>query len=1196
MQLQKRGKGYLVALFFYVGIRVYTQYNYTILLQPDFINPAEGRIAPFDTTDQYVEGKTLRIIQFFHLPTREEKQWLNTQGIELLDYLPHYAYYAMVDSSVPLKTFSNIRCVLRPEPFHKISKAVRDKFIPAWAEGRQNKVTIQIHFVKPLSDPLLYPATIGEVFYACKTGRTVYTIVEPSDIADLALHPLVQFIDYVPAEPQPEDITGKTNHRSNYLDTEYSISNFQYVGNGIGIILNDDGIIGPHIDYQGRIVVQYPSFNGGNHGDHVAGILMGAGNLDPVARGMAPGASLLVYNVTNYPAFDSIYSQYNWTTPLVRITSTSYSDGCNAGYTPLAQKVDQQIRLMPELMHVFSAGNNGNSNCGYGAGAGWGNITGGHKQGKNVIAVANLSSVDVLATSSSRGPAHDGRIKPDIAAVGINVYSTIDTNAYAYFSGTSMSCPAISGILAQLYEYYNSNYVNKGPSALMKAVLLNGADDLGNPGPDYKFGWGRVNVRRSIDMLMNGQYLMDTIDHGQQNQHILVVPPGVVRLKVMLYWHDYEGTVNTLKALVNDLDLTIEDPAAQIHYPMVLDPTPNPTNLNANAMPGVDTLNNMEQIVIDMPSAGTYHINVNGTMVPQGPQGYCVVWEFIYDDITVIYPNGYEGIAAGTTEIIRWDAHSTTSSFVVEYSEDNGITWNIIASSIPPTQRYCLWNVPSIVSSQSKIRVSNGNVWDESDTSFTIIGVPTNLLVEWRCLDSMKITWDTVAGAGGYEIRILGTKYMDSVAFSTQNSVILPVSSVAQGYWITVNALTPNDYTRGRRAWAIYSPPGLYNCSLPYDIRIDSVIGVQEVISTSCNNIILTPTLWVTNAGQNSITQFQVYVYKNAVLDYIATVNQVLIPGQSFGYVINGLSSNTATGTYHYTFEVKTSNDANGYNDTLSLTHIVYGLPVVNTPLTNDFEMEGLCPTWADCGSTECPLIGLWTNSVNAIADDVDWRVNAGTTVSPNTGPSTDYNPGTPEGQYVYLEASNCYGKKAILLSPCIDLSAYVSPVLTFAYHMYGANMGTLHVDVGTNGQWFYDIVPPFSDNVDQWQIKTVPLSSFSPSTITLAIRGVTGNGYAGDMAIDDIHIEEGTGAEEKEDLRFCYAYPIPVEEVLNIFSLQEDIRHLVLIDCAGKVIKEAEGQNKRTTQLDMVKIPAGVYILKVFTDKGERILKVVKM
>src|SRR5690606_19263562 len=98
--------------------------------------------------------------------------------------------------------------------------------------------------------------------------------------------------------------------------------------------------------------------------------------------------------------------------------------GCNAGYTTFTQTADRQVRQMPNLMHVFSAGNSGNSNCGYGAGPGWGNITGGIKAGKNVIAVGNVTALDVLSSSSSRGPASDGRIKPDICANGSSVYST----------------------------------------------------------------------------------------------------------------------------------------------------------------------------------------------------------------------------------------------------------------------------------------------------------------------------------------------------------------------------------------------------------------------------------------------------------------------------------------------------------------------------------------------------------------------------------------------------------------------------------------------------------------------------------------------------------------------------------------------------------------------------------------------------
>src|SRR5690606_330566 len=133
----------------------------------------------------------------------------------------------------------------------------------------------------------------------------------------------------------------------------------------------------------------------------------------------------------------------------IRITSTSYSNGNNSGYTSLARLMDVQINSMRDLMHVFSAGNAGTSNFNWGAGAGWANITGGHKQAKNCMTVGNLAYDDVLANSSSRGPARDGRIKPDICAVGTSVNSTIDPHTYSLKTGTSMACPGIAGVFAQ---------------------------------------------------------------------------------------------------------------------------------------------------------------------------------------------------------------------------------------------------------------------------------------------------------------------------------------------------------------------------------------------------------------------------------------------------------------------------------------------------------------------------------------------------------------------------------------------------------------------------------------------------------------------------------------------------------------------------------------------------------------------------
>ncbi|HAT63249.1 MAG TPA: peptidase S8, partial [Flavobacteriaceae bacterium] len=157
-------------------------------------------------------------------------------------------------------------------------------------------------------------------------------------------------------------------------------------------------------------------------------IMAGAGNLNPDMRGMAAGSDVYVVDyVSNFLDSETVTLINSGD---VQITNSSYSNGCNAGYTTITQTVDTQILTTPSLLHVFSAGNSNNNNCGYGAGSQWGNITGGHKQGKNVIATANVFFNGTLVGSSSRGPAHDGRIKPDIAANGQNQNSTNENNTY----------------------------------------------------------------------------------------------------------------------------------------------------------------------------------------------------------------------------------------------------------------------------------------------------------------------------------------------------------------------------------------------------------------------------------------------------------------------------------------------------------------------------------------------------------------------------------------------------------------------------------------------------------------------------------------------------------------------------------------------------------------------------------------------
>ena len=767
-------------------------------------------------------GTNYGIILFSRLPSNTEKIALQKQGVELLGYLPRNAFYAHITTSslnLDKKYFNISRIIEINEEFKLSAMLIRNEF-PHWALYGDSHIEIIAQYFSN--------STAGELLN--QLHPLGITVVEQDEVNHSfllrvpknklnALYSINEFQYFETPNPpgEPENLPGRTSHRSNSLYS-FSENGLKYRGDGVRVMMQDDGYIGPHIDFTGRTNQTFCSpcstSPDNNHGDHVAGTIMGAGNINPSTRGMAHGAELYVYNSSNnnYGDVPDLYEDED-----VFITSKSYSDGCNSGYTNLTRSLDQQVRLYPSLVHVFSAGNDGTSDCDYGAGSGWGNITGGHKSGKNVIAVGNLTSTGNLAGSSSRGPATDGRIKPDICGVGTSVNSTIYGNEYASFTGTSMSCPGVSGTIAQLFDAYRDLNAGVNPdAALVKGTILNTADDFGNPGPDYKYGWGSLNARRAFEVFKNQTYLADQVSNGANNNHSITVPTDVKQLRVMLYWMDYEGSTGASIALVNDLDMTLTDPSATVFEPWVLDPSPSVAALDANAIPGQDHLNNMEQVTIDNPAAGEYIVNVDGFSIPEGPQNYYIIYYFEMEDIIVTYPNGGESFTPSTNEIIRWDAPEGTDEFTLSFSDDNGVNWEEIGTAASD-ERLFSWFIPNgTLTSEGLIRIERDGIVGESEAVFSVIGTPTSFGIEWVCPDSLLLTWDPVSGADTYEVSMLGAKYMDSLTTVSDTSAVVYISSTVET-WFSVKSMN-NDGAIGERAIAIEKTEGEFGClwSEPY--------------------------------------------------------------------------------------------------------------------------------------------------------------------------------------------------------------------------------------------------------------------------------------------------------------------------------------------------------------------------------------------
>jgi PKD repeat protein len=792
------------------------------------------------------QGKVYRVIQFEQLPTAEERRALANLGVQLLDYLPKNAYSAALPTGLDrsrLRGFG-IRSVVAVQPQWKYTGLLAQSSTPAYALRGAGQVAVVVGY-HPTIQPDEAAAALTAAGYAVSErldfSRQLTITLPAADLPGLAARAWVASVEYVAPAPTHDNNRGRTDHRANVLAADYGAGR-HYDGRGVNVAHGDDGLIGPHIDFQGRLDQSSAGPDGGTHGDHVAGIIMGAGNLDPRYRGQAVGAFNYYYTYPNN--INSAPTHYG--TRSIRVTTNSYSNGCNAGYTSFARQMDQMSRQMPLLLHVFSSGNEGTSDCGYGAGTTWGNITGGHKVAKNVMTVGNLTYQDALSSSSSRGPSTDGRIKPEVCAVGSSVWSTQPNNTYAALSGTSMSCPAVSGVVAQLMHAHKAlNNGTEAPAALIKAALMNTAEDLGNAGPDFRFGYGRIDALRAVRVLEQRTYQLDSLSQGQQRTHTITVPAGQRQLRVMLYWPDYEAAASSRVNLVNNLDLTLTAPDGTTYQPWVLDSRPTAAQLNALAVRGRDTLNNAEQVTLDVPAAGTYTLTVRGAAVPQGTQKYFVLHTLLDDQVEVTYPLGGEGFVPGETEAVRWNAAPGTDPFTLEYTLDNGATWTTITNGISATQRYYNWVIPAGVTptGQARLRVRRGTRQDESDANFSIVGVPGSLRASAVCRTGTTLLWDAVPGATSYDVLRLGAMYMDSVTTVTGVSATLPMITGDQ--WFAVRARGANGMV-GRRTIALLRPTVLTNCA-EGPLALIGVLNRQACVNSPVqlrDNSQLQPSSW----------------------------------------------------------------------------------------------------------------------------------------------------------------------------------------------------------------------------------------------------------------------------------------------------------------------------------------------------------------
>lgn len=153
--------------------------------------------------------------------------------------------------------------------------------------------------------------------------------------------------------------------------------------------------------------------------------------------------------------------------------------------------------------------------------------------------------------------------------------------------------------------------------------------------------------------------------------------------------------------------------------------------------------------------------------------------------------------------------------------------------------------------------------------------------------------------------------------------------------------------------------------------------------------------------------------------------------------------------------------------------------------------------------------LGLWTQGGG---DDLNWTRDSAGTPSNNTGPSS----GSDGSFYVYVEASgNGTGypnKRAILNSPCLDLSDETEASFVFDYHMFGStDGGSVDLEVSTdNGGTWSSVWNQTGNQGNQWNAVSVDLTAYVGGAIQLRFNRVTGGTWQSDVAIDNARLQAG--------------------------------------------------------------------------------------
>ncbi|MCF6237886.1 MAG: S8 family peptidase [Candidatus Marinimicrobia bacterium] len=328
------------------------------------------------------------------------------------------------------------------------------------------------------------------------------------------IRPVAQRMITAPVQDQQLARISELSYGPSFTQSEMlhipAIHDLGYDGSGVLIGVFDTGFIMNHpvfdqLDIQDRYdFVDHevdPSGVGHEHGINTLSIL--GGYYPGEVIGPAFGATYLLARTENNNS-ETRVEEDNWVAALewadslgVDIVSSSLNyrdfDGTADDYPPSA--IDGETAIITRAANIAAERGilvvNSASNDGPSPGSIWPPA-----DSPQALIVGAINSDGDIMSWSSRGPTYDGRLKPDVVAMGAAVYMASSINSYRTSNGTSFSTPLIAGLAALLIQAHPQ----LSPDSII-AIFHNHGDRAGSP--DNSYGYGLPDLRDFFQRLYN---------------------------------------------------------------------------------------------------------------------------------------------------------------------------------------------------------------------------------------------------------------------------------------------------------------------------------------------------------------------------------------------------------------------------------------------------------------------------------------------------------------------------------------------------------------------------------------------------------------------------------------------------------------------------------------------------------------------